>query len=279
MLVSSLVLLMLAASAECGAPGPLASSPCTVPAGYVQVEGDFASFAFEHGPPRARSLAVGPLVAKIPITGQTHVEVSMAPYVATVQRVPGQASERSSQPPGALGVRANRSLHRGARYSASLQPGIRIPLDGRVVDGLEFGIGAPIAVALRDDWSLTLNPTLMLRPHPGEVRVGNLLGLSRPVGGGWVVLAEWTSLVDPQGDTRPQHSLIFGADYTPKTNPALHIDIGGGIGLSSSAPDALIYVSFSTRMRWGSSAPPDAALWPDFERSVGFTDHLSLETQ
>lgn len=239
-------MLMLGLSAECGAPGPAATSPCVLPEGHVQLEGDFASATFDRDDKvRMQAVSVGPWIVKAPVGRRTQLEIGLAPFSWTNISAAEGASHHEVVGPDTVALRLKQSLIAGERVSVAVHPGVRLPLVARAEAELMFGV--PLAVALSARWSLTLNPEIRAGLRSSALRFHNLVGFSRPVGQAWILVTEVLSVVDLEHDAAPSHLVVLSVDYTPREQPNLHLDVGVGAGLNEIATDGVFFLSFSRR--------------------------------
>src|SRR5687768_15995137 len=159
------------AKPECGAPGPLATSPCIVPLGHMQVEGDLLSLTRGSGS-TGRTAAVGPLILKVPISLRSQAELGISPY----RFVTDARGGRSRMGPAAASVRQKVALTSTPRLSAAWHAGLAIPLRDRGEP--EVSLGLPVAARLSEGWALTLNPEAAVSRGDRKATLRGLVAVS-----------------------------------------------------------------------------------------------------
>jgi len=237
----------VAGDMPCGAPGPIATSPCTVPIEHVQYDGDFASASVGAG---TRVIHFGDGLLKLPLSTSTELELSLEPWDIMTARSNGSARRITIQGPGDVGFGVKSLFLSSTAYSFAVTGAVTVPTarPGLGAGAMEAGFGAPIALSLPHRWSLTLNPQMTWETNATgsghHLDISNLAALSSPPKGAWTALAEFDLSHDGHGGDRDM--LILGADYTPRGQTQLHLDVGWGTSLTESTA-SMSYAAFSRR--------------------------------
>ena len=228
----------------CGAPGPLANSACIVPAGRVQLDGDFVDFAVGHTRSAfMRSTAIGIAVLKAPIASDAQLEMSAGPLLAE-ERI---AKDTQTHTLGAVGIRYKKNVIAGSQLSVAIAPFVQFAaLDGHLTSrGSKAGAEMDLATPLGHQWTLTWNPKLFSAHGQSGMGTEQLAALSRLATPNTILVIELDSQRASDGPW--DHRMVLGVDYTPASSRDRHWDLGIERGLSSASPDWAAYLGFSFR--------------------------------
>ena len=221
-----------------------ANSPCTVPAGDVQIESDVINWsrASADGVTFRTTLFTNPTV-KYGVLANADVEVNWAPWEQVRTTVGGQTTTRSSV--GDLVLRGKWAAISSDAFSLSVIPFVRLPTASRDVGAghVEGGLIAPMQVSLPAKFTLTLGPELDALENDdrtgAHVNIINLINISRSFGK-WTVYGElWNDQDFEPFGTVAQTTADTAVTYL-LTN-TLQLDAGANFGLDRNAPQQQQY--------------------------------------
>ena len=235
-----------------GRPG-LASATCTVPAGRFQLESGIADWSRDRsGGTTANELVVAATDLKYGLSGRSHIELALVPFVRS--KVRDGASTESASGFGDLTVRY---LHRitgdEAALAVALYPFVKLPTAGQPIGNgrWEGGLVVPVDFSLPGTpFSVTVSPEagwaadedgdghhLSLGHAAGiSAEVTDRLSVALEVSQGW----DW----DPAGTTR---ETLGGVSAAFLLNPDFQLDGGVNAGLNRTAPDLQFYFGAAKR--------------------------------
>jgi hypothetical protein len=229
------------------------TSPCTLDAGYFQLEVDALDATFQ----RADGVATDTYYIAAPtlkygVTDRFDVEAGLAPLVAV--HTHDAAGTQDAKGIGDLYLRGKFQLtsYDGGRFAASLEPVLKAPTAPSAIGNRawEGGIVVPLALGLDDGWSLSMTPEMdLLADATGSGRHAafiNVLGIGRSVAPGLMLGAEiWESSdLDPAGSIQST-SFDLDAAWQPVAN--LQLDCGINFGLNRNTPNSQVYAGVSRR--------------------------------
>ncbi len=230
-----------------------ATSPCTVPAGAVQIESDIAAYTIDRtlGVETQVFAPINPTI-KLGLGERTDLQVSILPYARIDVTAPGGArSEVSGN--GDLYVRLkHRFTDADANWQVAAVPFVKAPVaaTGLGNDRWEGGLVMSFQRPVGDGWTLTLAPEIdALADADGSghhVQLAGALNLGRSLSPTLTAYAElWTAQnFDPAGTVR-QYSADVALAWAVRPN--LQLDAGANFGLNRATPDAQLYLGISTR--------------------------------
>lgn len=233
------------------------TGPCTVDAGYFQIESDVFNVTIDHSRGVAADtwLITNPTL-KLGLTNTLDFELNMAPYeiITTRDRVTGATMRQSGV--GDLFLRFKWALlgDDGGKVAFALVPYVKIPTAplGIGNGAVEGGLIAPVNVNLPLGWSVTIDPEVdLLENASGQgthINTSGLLSFSRAVSKQVTFSAEiWSDVnFEPLG-TVTQVSADLGLAWIPASQPTLQFDGGVNLGLNRQTPGAQLYVGISHR--------------------------------
>lgn len=227
-------------------------SPYTVDAGHFQFEADLASFARDREDGvRATSLALGAVNLKLGVAHRADVQVIVAPYVRQTTRDLATGVRDRREGVGDVTVRFKRNLwgDDNGRTAFALMPFVTLPTasNGVGADRAEFGLIAPLAVALTDRLGLGLMTEVdFVARETGGGRVASFINsatLSAGVTDRLGVYAElWTERSTERG-ARLAMTGDMGVTFLVADD--VQLDAGANIGLSRAAPDLQLYAGIA----------------------------------
>lgn len=233
-------------------PG-VATPPCTVPVGMIQVETTMVDWTRDRsGDVRTDELAIGESAVKLGVSDRLHVELILPPYVRARVR---QGSARATMTGfGDLAFAAKyRLTGEAAPVEVALRPFVKLPTAKRSLGNgkVEGGIAVPIGFALPGSGlSATVAPEITLAAdsdgaghHLATSQVASLgfplgprLGASAEVWGSWDF--------DPAGTIR-QYGVAGSIAFLVTDD--LQLDVGMVAGLNRAAPDLQLYSGVAFR--------------------------------
>jgi hypothetical protein len=253
----------LMASAWAADPGPICpdrpgkgTSPCTVAAGYAQVELGLFDESFQRRSGVTTDTGnAGAVLAKYGVSDSWDVEAGMALY--QFQRVHDASGTVTASGVGDLFLHAKYNPLSGAPENGSspfafvLDPYIKLPTAGGGLGNgaVEGGLVAPMSYDLGAGWSLAMTPEVdALLNASGSGHHANLVdvvGLGKSFGPFILGTEVWTDQnLDPAG-TVSQYSFDLDAAWLVGNDTQL--DGGVNLGLNRATPDMEIYFGVSRR--------------------------------
>jgi len=233
-----------------------ASSPCTVDAGYFQIESDVFNVTIAHAAGVSSDVyVITDPTLKLGLTNTVDLEVSIAPYEIITTRDRDGVSTRQ----GGIGdlfvhVKWNLLGDDGGNVSFAISPYVKVPTAPLGIgDGAVEGGGIAILnINLPKGWSVTFEPEAdLLEDASGQgthLNVSGLASFSHPLSKEVTGSIEfWTDVdFDPIGDVT-QVSGDLALAWIPASQPTLQFDCGVNFGLNRETPIAQFYVGVSHR--------------------------------
>jgi hypothetical protein len=229
-------------------------SPYTVDRGRFQIEADLANMTRDREDGvRATDLLLGAMNLKFGVAHRADVQVIVAPSVRRTVRNRATSARESASGVGDVTVRLKRNLwgDDGGRTAFALMPYVTLPTaaDGLGADRAEFGLIAPLAVALSEDFSLGLMTEVdVVGRETGPGRVASFVN-SATVGarvterlGAYAEL--WTER-SAERSSRWAATGDLGVTYLVADD--FQLDAGANIGLTRAADDLNLFVGVSRR--------------------------------
>lgn len=229
------------------------SQACTVPAGHFQFESSFADWTVDNSNgERDTTFAVGETGFKYGLTGRSHIDIDVTPWVRTTSRV-GDVRDHSSGFGDVLVSYKYRATAADSALLVAVSPFVKVPTarrsigngkwEGGLIVPIQYTIGkTPLVVSLTPevDWNADVDGRGY---HAAMANVANLgwqvtdkLNLSGEIWWQW----DW----DPAGTTR-EASADGAAAYL--VNEKLQLDAGVNVGLNRVTPDVEVYTGVSKR--------------------------------
>jgi len=233
------------------------NGPCTVDAGYWQIESDIYNVTYQNvgGVQTTTQLFTNPTL-KLGVTNTIDLEVNMAPWEQVSVHDSRDGRTQSASGIGDLYLRAKFNIlgDDGGAVSVTLLPWVKAPTAPQPVGNgaVEEGLLVPIAFSLPGNLQLTIDPefdALADSVGPGRhLNVASPISLSYPATKTITVFAEvWGSVnYDPAG-TVVQASADVAAAWIPAKFPTLQFDAGLNFGLNHATPAVQAYVGVSHR--------------------------------
>ncbi|TMA36248.1 MAG: transporter [Deltaproteobacteria bacterium] len=229
-------------------PG-LATPPCTVDAGHLQVETGISDWTRELGSAeRSDAVTVGETELRYGVTDAIEARVGWTPYgwVRTRDRIAGETDERSGVGDVTLGAKVN-PVELGAA-SLALLPFATLPAGQRPIGAGDwgFGLAAPIAFELFEGAELELTPEVDAAvDEDGSGRhlafggpVGLDVDLTRQVS----IAAELAAIRDRE---RHDTTALAGLSAAWRPRGDWQLDLGANIGLNHHSPDIEVYAGIA----------------------------------
>lgn len=233
------------------------NGPCTVDAGYWQIESDLYNVTYQDGggATTTTQLFTNPTL-KLGVTNALDVEVGMAPWQEVTVRDARTGRTTSASGIGDLYFRAKLNIlgDDGGPISVALFPWVKAPTAPQPVGNgaVEEGLITPIAFNLPAGMQLTIDPEFdALADNHGSGRHLNIaspLSLSYPATKTITVFGElWGDVnYDPAG-TVIQASADIAAAWIPAKAPTFQLDGGLNFGLNRATPGVQFYFGVSHR--------------------------------
>jgi len=233
-------------------PG-LATPPCTVPAGMLQLEMGLVDWVHHRSAGvRSGDLAIGATTIKLGLTDRLHVELGIAPYVRS--RVSFGGARTTASGFGDLLLAAKyRLTGEEAPVQVALRPFVKLPTakpslgNGKV----EGGIVVPVSFAIPgSQLSLGLSPELDLNVDADgsghHLATGQVVSLGMPLSARLSASLELAGYwnFDPEGTVR---QYAFGASAGYLLTNDIQLDAGVNLGLNRETPDVHAYAGFAFR--------------------------------
>ena len=233
------------------------TSPCTIDAGHVQVEGDILNLTQQ----RTEGLSTDTYVLANPtvkygVTDDWEIGANLAPFVHVRTHDAGSGATKSLTGIGDLFLRSKFNIvgNGGGALSVALDPFLKLPTarTGIGNGATEGGLLIPASLDLGDGWSLGTTPELDLLKNAADggrhVALVGVVGLSRALADGVSVGGEvWSATdMDPSGTTQ-QYSLDVFAAWIPPSDANLQIDGGVNLGLNRATPGLQFYLGLTRR--------------------------------
>ena len=228
-----------------------ANSPCTVPAGSVQIETDVINWT-RLGAPGVQTdtvLYTNPTV-KYGLGNATDIELNIAPYETIRTRAGGVVDIEGGV--GDLYLRVKQLLTApSSKVQVALIPYVKAPTarlgvgNGRV----EGGVIAPVAFTLPQGVTITAQPEVdVLADATRGGRHAQLVGIvnfAKSIGKATLYAELWSAQnYDPARTVRQYSADVMAACLIA---PTVQIDAGGSFGLNRLTPAAQLFVGLSTR--------------------------------
>jgi len=230
-----------------------ATPTCIVDQGHAMLEVDVLDLTRN----RDAGLTDESLVALSPhlrvgLTPNIEWGVSFIPF--TQSRAPG-AAKATLRGTGdtTLNLKINLMNPSGAGPSVALLPFVSLPTaqHGLGAGGFQGGLVAPVALALPDGFSLSLDPEVdAVRNGTGGVRpvYVSALSLSHALTAQLSGAVELWASAEHAPDGWEKHATAdLALAWIPKARPYLQLDAGVNLGLNRSTPDVQAYVGASRR--------------------------------
>jgi hypothetical protein len=231
------------------------TSPCTVDAGYWQVEIDaFDATLQRHDAATQDSYVAFAPTIKYGVTDTLDVELGLAPLNWTYANDGKKAQTDEGFGDLYLRTKWNFLGDAAGALSAVVEPYVKLPTASKGFgDGaVENGVVVPLSYDLGNNWSLSSTPEIdLLRNAHGDGRHANLVdvaGIGKSLDGGITLGAEvWADWNEDPNSGGTQTSFDLDAAWQPACDSNLQIDGGADFGLNARTPDLEIYTGISRR--------------------------------
>jgi len=233
------------------------TGPCTVDAGYWQVESDIYNYTRQSvgGVTTATEFFSNPTL-KLGLTNTLDFEVNIAPYEQVTVRDKATGLTTHAGGVGDLFLRAKWALmgDDGGPFGLAFVPYVKVPTAPSSIGNgaVEGGLTVPVQFNLPNNLQVLFDPEVDVLAD--AVETGHhtntiaLVSLSYPASKTVTLSAElWGDAnFDPMG-TVTQASFDLGAAWIPAKAPNLQFDGGVNLGLNKAAPGVQVYVGVSHR--------------------------------
>jgi hypothetical protein len=234
-------------------PG-LATPPCTVDAGHLQVESAAADWTHAHDrAERTDAVSVGETELRYGLTDAIEARVGWTPYawVRTRDRLAHDTDRECGVGDVTLGVKAS-PIDEGGALSLALLPFATAPTGRRPIGAGDWGFGllAPIAYELGEGIDLEVTPEVDAAVDEDgngrHVAFGGPVGLDVDLTKHVSIAAELAAIRDRDPSGHVTTALAgFSAAWRPRED--WQLDLGANLGLNRDSPDVEVYAGVAKR--------------------------------
>jgi Putative MetA-pathway of phenol degradation len=231
-------------------PG-LATPPCTVDAGHLQIETGIGDWTHDRSrAERSDAVTVGETELRYGVTDDFEARVGWTPYgwVRTRDRRTDETARDDGVGDLTLGVKAN-PIDLGA-LSIALLPFATAPTGRRPIGAGDWGFGllAPVAYQLLEGVDLEVTPEVDAAVDGDgtgrHVAFGGPVGLDADVTKHLALAAEVAAVRDREPSHHTTSVLAgFSAGWRPRDD--WQLDVGVNLGLDRDAPDVEVYTGIA----------------------------------
>jgi hypothetical protein len=231
-------------------------SPYTVDAGHFQVELSFVDYTLDKRNGEGETthaLSVAPVLFKAGLLNNVDVQFGLEPY--TLVRVKDRAADDSDSFSGfgdtLIRLKVNLLGNDSGDVAFALMPYVKLPTasDELGNDDVEYGLIAPLALALPGEFSLSLMGELDIVRDPDDERY--TLDLVHTVSIGHALIGELNGYIEYAGfanlNGADDYRGYLDAGVTYALNQDVQLDAGVRLGLTRAADDLGVFAGVSFR--------------------------------
>jgi hypothetical protein len=224
-------------------------SPYTVDAGRFQFELDVATYTTDRsGGVRAETLSVAPVNLKLGLDRATDLQLIVEPYLRRTVTDRRFGTRATVDGFGDVTIRLKRNLwgDDGGPTAFALMPFVKLPTNAGDLgnDKVEFGVIAPLAIALSDRIGLGLMTEVDMVEDGGRGYRANFIN-SATLGFALTDrLGMYTELFAERGD---EWVVTGDVGFTYALSDYTQLDAGANLGITRAADDLAVFVGLSRR--------------------------------
>jgi ribosomal protein S13 len=223
----------------CGLPGPVATSPCTVPAGGIEIDTNIVDATITRADDtKATTYLLFSSLLKVGLGHRADFEIAVTPWQQTAVDATSDRVRNSSGTMGDLQFGTKLQFLEKRSTSVAFLPSIKIPAGTRGLGTLspEPSLSIPVAIDLPRTWKISFMPEITsLKSQTNserETALTSLFGIGRNVNKEMILSMNLSSQLDLAArQTSQQWSMNIGTDWTPERHHNLHLDVGMSLGL------------------------------------------------